>query len=190
MNYYKENTEEFIQNTINVNMTELYSRVVPHFKAGGKILDLGCGAGRDLKYFKEQGFDAVGIEPCEELALYACEYSGCEVEVVSIEEFKTDEMYDAIWACASLLHIPRAELSEVFKKLAGLLRDGGVLYCSFKYGEFEGERDGRYFTDMDEVLLGTTISHSDFEVKELWITNDLRPGRGEERWLNVILFRF
>jgi hypothetical protein len=97
------------------------------------------------------------------------------------------EEFDGIWCCASLLHVPAAELPGVMQKLTGALKPGGVWYVSFKYGEGEREMDGRWFTDMDEVGLQRMLEAVlKIEIKSLWTTQDKRPGRGEV-WLNGVL---
>ena len=64
----------------------------------------------------------------------------------------------------------------------------GIFYTSFKYGNFEGVRNDRYFTDMTESSFAELINEvTGFEIIEEWITSDVRPDREEEKWLNVIL---
>ena len=97
-------------------------------------------------------------------------------------------MYDGIWACSSILHVPTSELKSVILKMSEALKKKGIIYTSFKYGTFEGERNGRYFTDMTEETFALLIRDiRELEIEELWITSDVRPGRGEEKWLNLIL---
>ncbi len=71
------------------------------------------------------------------------------------------------------------------------VKNNGGIYTSFKYGDFEGERNGRYFTDFTEESFKEYIEYieniENIPVEEIWITGDVRPGRGEERWLNLIL---
>lgn len=95
--------------------------------------------------------------------------------------------FDGIWCCASLLHVPAAELPDVMRRLADALKPGGVWYVSFKYGDGEREVDGRRFTDMDEVRLRRLVRVvAETEVIEVWITRDKRPLR-DEIWLNGVL---
>lgn len=95
-----------------------------------------------------------------------------------------------MWACASLLHVPAGELKSVFIKIAKALRDNGILYASFKYGDFEGERNGRMFTDMNEDSIEALINDiPELEIKESYISGDVREGRGDEQWLNMILIK-
>lgn len=98
------------------------------------------------------------------------------------------EKYDGIWACASILHLTHNELKEVLKKILLALKKEGIVYLSFKYGTFEGERRGRYFLDMTEEAFAELLNETGgFDIEEKWITGDVRPERGDERWLNLIL---
>ena len=73
-------------------------------------------------------------------------------------------------------------------KMETVLKRGGIIYASFKYGVFEGERNGRYFTDMTEVSFAELLAGvGGLRLEEQWTTSDVRPGRGEEKWLNIIL---
>ncbi|MGI4991980.1 class I SAM-dependent methyltransferase [Halobacteriovorax sp. GFR7] len=186
MNYYDKNDQEFINSTLELNLTHLYAPFLEGVKSGGTILDIGCGPGRDLKYFTEHGYEAQGVEPSHKLAQFAREHSGCVVHEGLLQDVVFEgEKFDGVWACASLLHVPSSELSSVFKKIATIMHDGAVFYCSFKYGEFEGERNGRFFNDQ------TLDSIKEFLPKNLtisndWVTEDKRPDR-DERWLNLLL---
>ena len=96
--------------------------------------------------------------------------------------------YEGIWACSSILHLPKKELLPVIRKMCIALKDNGVIYTSFKYGDFEGERNGRYFTDFTEDTFDKFIKViPELTIEEEWITSDVRAGRGEEKWLNLIL---
>ena len=105
-------------------------------------------------------------------------------------ELSATEQYDGIWACASILHLPKVELVDVLQKVADALKTCGVLYTSFKYGEFEGIRGGRYFTDLTEKSLTSLMAEvPSLQIVDTWITNDVRPGREEERWINILARR-
>ena len=104
------------------------------------------------------------------------------------QELDVCDKYDGIWACASILHLPKNDLKIVLQKMEAALKKHGFIYTSFKYGEFEGERNGRYFTDFTIDTFQTFIQDIEgLQIKENWMTGDVRPGRGEERWLNLIL---
>lgn len=96
------------------------------------------------------------------------------------------QSFDAIWACASLLHVPRVELEGILKKIRAALKPQGILYLSFKYGTFEGMRNGRYFTDMDESSLASLMDRTgSFSLYKQWISEDVRPDK-KGSWLNAL----
>ena len=103
-----------------------------------------------------------------------------------MQDIEYINMFDGIWACASLLHIPTYEMVDVLNKCYQALKTNGVMYCSFKYGEFEGERNGRFFLDLIEERVRQFVSKTKFQILEVFITEDVRPDK-TERWLNVIL---
>ena len=72
------------------------------------------------------------------------------------------------------MHVSSDEISDVLKRLKKSLKEKGVFYASFKYGDFEGERNGRYFNDLDEVTSRQLFESEDFEVIKTWITHDSR----------------
>ncbi|NQV14853.1 class I SAM-dependent methyltransferase [bacterium] len=185
MNYYDQNAETFIENTLTINMGTLYKTFEKRIKPGGSILDVGCGPGRDLKYFKSRGYDPMGLEPSFPLARYAREYSACEVIETTIQDFDTAEQFSGIWACASLLHLATPELIPALDKLAGMLKDEGIFYCSFKYSDFEGERAGRFFNDQTLTSF-TDLLTEKLWIKKSWFTEDQRPDN-QQIWLNLLL---
>lgn len=154
------------------------------------ILDFGCGSGRDTKHFISKGYQVEALDGLEELCRMASDSTGIEVKHRYFHELDEEERYDGIWACSSILHLPVNELKEVLPKMAKALKHQGIVYASFKYGDFQGERNGRYFTDMDEEQLNRLVDDTGaITVEETWITSDVRPGRDEEKWLNMILKR-
>lgn len=189
MSYYNQNAQEFFDDTINVDMSTLYSEFTPLLPANGLILDAGCGSGRDTKSFLENGFSVHSIDASKELAVLAEHLTKQPVEVTTFQEFESQKQFDGVWACASLLHVPMKELPLAFKKLAAPLRSQRVFYCSFKYGREEIIRNGREFTNLDEKLLAQVISNSELKVLKTWCTSDLRKGRESEKWLNAILIK-
>lgn len=188
LNYYNQNAQSFTAATVSVDFTATQTRFTAYLPEGASILDFGCGSGRDTKYFLSQGFRVEAIDGSEELCKLASEYTGISVKHMLFQELDAVEQYDGIWACSSILHLPPEELSSVLEKMARALKDHGIIYTSFKYGNFSGERNGRYFTDMTETSFAALIAGiTALETEEQWITLDVRPGRGEERWLNIIL---
>lgn len=188
LNYYNENAQSFVAGTVSVKFTEVQDKFLEKLNPDAYILDFGCGAGRDTKYFLSRGYQIDAIDGSEQLCRIASKYTGIKVRQMLFQELDEKEKYDGIWACASILHLPKKQLREVLKNMYAALKSKGWIYTSFKYGEFEGERNGRYFTDF------TTDTFKDFihdmhglKIEEQWITGDVRPGRGEEKWLNLLL---
>lgn len=188
LNYYNQNAEQFCQNTISVEFTATQQRFLSHLPAAARILDFGCGSGRDTKAFLEQGHQVDAIDGSEKLCKLASQYTGIQVRHMFFQELSAVSEYDGIWACSSILHLPKDELVSVMRKMIVALKPNGIIYTSFKYGNFSGERSGRYFTDMTEETFADFISNiEELQVEEEWVTADVRPGRSEEKWLNLIL---
>ena len=188
IDYYDKHAEEFYYNTIDVEFDLLQECFLKKLKRGSYILDLGCGSGRDTKFFLQQGFKVDAIDGSKELCKLANKFTGIEVKNMFFQELSEVDKYDGIWACSSILHLQYEELFDVMKKMTIALKKNGIIYTSFKYGNFRGERNGRYFTDMtEEIFLDFLAGLKELKVEEQWITSDARPGRGEEKWLNLIL---
>ena len=188
LSYYNEKAKEFCENTVNADVSPQRDRFLSYLKEGASILDFGCGSGRDTKAFLDLGYKVEAIDGSVELCKTASEYTGIEVKNMLFQDLNDVEKYDGIWACSSILHVSKADLKSVLKKMVTALKDDGVIYTSFKYGDFEGERNGRYFSDFTEESFREYISDcTDVSIVDSWITGDVRPGRGEEKWLNLVL---
>lgn len=188
LQYYQQNTESFVQGTAAVDFSSVADRFLRYLKSGSKILDFGCGSGRDSRYFLGHGFAVEAVDGSPELCAYASEYTGIQVHCMLFQELEETEVYDGIWACASILHVSKAELPDVFRRILHALKDDGVFYTSFKYGTYEGWRDGRYFTDFTMEAFEAFIKQfPELEILEEWMTGDVREGRSGEKWLNLIL---
>ena len=188
LNYYNSNAYDFVSGTVDVAFTEMQDIFLECIPAGGKILDFGCGSGRDTKYFLSKGYEVEAIDGSEKLCKIACEYTGIVVKQMLFEELDDVEEYDGIWACASILHVEKKQLPDILKKMTRATKKGGFLYASFKYGDFEGVKNKRFFTYLTEDSFREIIKEiSEISVERLWISADVRAGRAEERWLNVIL---
>lgn len=188
LSYYNSNANTFIANTVNAGIEEVQDKFIKLIPQHAYIFDFGCGSGRDTKKFLECGYQVDAIDGSEELCRLASAYTGINVQKMLFQELDSVNKYDAIWACSSILHLSKAELINVLEKMGTALIANGIIYTSFKYGEFEGERNGRYFIDLTEKTFAELIKNiPTLFVEEQWITNDARPERGEEKWLNIIL---
>ena len=173
LSYYNTNTSSFVESTQSVQMTEAWSRFTAKLPTSSIILDFGCGSGRDTKYFLEHGYQVEAIDGSEELCRIASAYTGITVKNQLFNELSEVQKYDAVWACSSILHASSDELVIIIKKIWTALKDNGIFYTSFKYGTFEGERNGRYFTDMTEKSLSALLTKvRGFNIEEQGITSD------------------
>lgn len=188
INYYDINAKEFVEGTLNVDFKATQDKFINKLPAKGYILDFDCGSGRDTKYFLARDFNVDAIDGSIELCKIASEYTNIKVRHMYFNELSIVNKYDGIWACSSILHLSLDDLVDVFKRMSKALKDEGIIYTSFKYGDFSGERNGRYFTDMTEDSFAKLIANvENLKVEEQWITADVRPQRGNEKWLNLIL---
>ena len=188
IDYYNLNAENFIENTQNVDMHLAQDRFLRLLDENASILDFGCGSGRDTRYFLDKGYQVTATDGSAELCRRASAFTGIEVKEMLFQELDDINTYDGIWACSSILHLLKNELLLVIRKMCDALKGTGVIYTSFKYGDFEGVRNGRYFTDFTEDSFRKFIAAiPDLTIEDHWITGDVRSGRGDEKWLNLIL---
>lgn len=184
--YYDRKANAFAQDTAHADVSIMLKEFVEPLPAGASILDWGCGSGRDSRAMLDMGFSVTSTDASKAMCSKASELFGIDAICENFDDLDVDGKFDGIWACASLLHVSMADLPDVLKRAKRALQDEGVLYMSFKYGTFEGMRDGRWFTDMDETAL-TKLVQRDFETLRMWITSDVRLGRENEKWLNCLL---
>lgn len=188
LNYYNSKAESFVTGTVSVDFEDTQKRFLNKLSKGTYILDFGCGSGRDTRYFLQQGYRVHAIDGSAKLCRMASEYTGISVQQMLFQDLDETDCYDGIWACASILHLPKQELSDVLRKMISALKENGVIYTAFKYGTFEGERGERYFTDFTEDTFADFIEEfKELKTEECWLTSDVRVNRGEEKWLNLIL---
>jgi len=186
--YYNRNADQFLNDTANLDMTAHYKKFLNYLDSGAAILDAGCGSGRDALQFKDLGFNVSAFDASIEMVKAATKLTGLQIAQMNFEQISLPQKYDGIWACASLLHVKRKNLKNVLVNLANALNEGGIIYCSFKYGETERQKGERYFNDMNEALLKEIISDvPSLKFTEAWKSRDARKDRSSESWLNCIL---
>ena len=130
LSYYSQNAEAFFRETISLGMADHRGRFLAHISLGGRILDAGCGSGRDSKIFIESGSEVIAFDGSTEMAKIASEFLGREVLNILFKDMNFYEEFDGIWACASLLHIPKAQLPDTLKRFSAAIEPGGVLYLN------------------------------------------------------------
>jgi len=182
--YYNQNAKVFYESTVDIDMSPLYERFLP-LLSGKRILDAGCGSGRDSKAFEILGYDVTAFDSSSALVNLA-RSNASRVHYMSFADMDWTEEFDGVWACASLLHLPYRELSKVLARIAEALKSEGVLYCSFKYGDTERVKDGRFFADLNERLFLQFIDGVPaLDLLSIWVSDDQRSNR-DERWLNCL----
>jgi 2-polyprenyl-3-methyl-5-hydroxy-6-metoxy-1,4-benzoquinol methylase len=185
--YYNKNADSFYKETVNLNMNELYQEFTRNLSDWAKILDAGCGSGRDTLAFLKMGYQVDAFDASFEMVKLVAKRTGLDVQQKRFEEIESVNHYDGIWCCASLLHVPFLHLPKTMLKLAKALKPGGIWYVSFKHGKKEREKDGRHFTDLNKQSLKQLVSQiKNVNIFKMWITDDARPKRSD-KWLNAIL---
>jgi len=188
IDYYQQYAATFFADTVDVDMSPLYRRFLAQLPEQARILDAGCGSGRDAKAFAKLGHQVTAFDASPALAALAQRHLGQPVQCTRFQDIACQNEFDGIWACASLLHVPGADLCDVMQRLCRALKPRGLLYASFKYGSGEREHHGRRFTDLDEPGLEALLRQvPGLEPVDTWTTADLRPARESERWLNTLL---
>ncbi len=185
--YYDDNADVFVAQTVKADVTDLYAPFLSKLPEHARILDAGSGSGRDTKAFRDMGHDVVAIDASEEMVRATRRLSDGPAIHSTFLGYLDDDHFDGIWACASLLHVPSADLPMTLDHLSGLLRDGGWMFVSFKIGDNEEVRNGRFFNDMDVERLDAAVDAIQrLSVANTWETDDVRPER-HEQWLNALM---
>ena len=169
IDYYNKYAAKEFEETVNQDMSEIIKEFLNLLNEGDTILDLGCGSGRDSLTFYELGYDVTPLDASVEMCKLAEIHTDLDVLQMTYEQMDFDDVFDGIWACASLLHTPKKELSGILTKIARALNDKGILYMSFKLGDFEGFRGERYFSDFTADSISELLRENGiYEVIKLW----------------------
>jgi len=184
--YYNENADSFFDGSVVADMSESRDKFTALLPEKAAVLDAGCGSGRDSKAFMEAGYEVTAFDASPEMRKRASEYIGQEVLDMRFEEMSFENKFDGIWASASLLHVPMDQLPEIMGKMNKALKDGGVIYASFKYGDGTKMRGERKFSDFNEKSVIPLFENAGFEILRNDVGSDNRPGRESEMWVEVI----
>ena len=186
IDYYNQYAPNIFEETVDQDMEETRQEFLDCLEEGDTILDLGCGSGRDSLVFYEKGYDVTPLDASEEMCKLAEIHTGLEVLQMYYEDMTFDDVFDGIWGCGALIHVPEKELGDILERIIDALCRNGVLYLSFREGEFEGFQGKRYYCDYTEERLERILKETGrLEVQKLWVTEDMRRD-SDVRWLNVL----
>ena len=183
LDFYDSDPEGYSSETFCSDVSEIRDRFLRHVPDHGRILDLGCGSGRDTLFFIGKGYDAVPADGSAGMCAVAERNLGFPVRRLLFSELDYDGEFDAVWACSSLLHVPSADLPGVLAGIGRALKENGILFMCFKKGDSEGFRGSRWFTDMSLERLEYLCRENSFEPLELWESSEERRGIV---WCNAI----
>ena len=186
--YFDEKAEKIFREAFTITSRDSQKLFASYMKEGGVILDFGCGSGRDSAWFREQGFEVVPCDGSPVLANLAQQYLGTPVKVMEFNELDETEVYDGIYASASIMHLEYDQLLSLFPKMIRALKPEGILYVSFKYGENDGYYGKRYFTYMtEERFAGLAAQFPQLKVLMTETFGNPQPGLHDFRWFHAVL---
>lgn len=186
--YYQQNAQLYTNETKQMSIAAVRNTFLEQVNPGGHLLDLGCGSGRDSKWFIEAGYAVTPLDGSAELAALATEYIGHPVVVMPFQAMDFDNEFDGIWACASLLHCPKSQMKDVMQRVMTALKPGGVVFASFKWGNEETvDAKGRFINNYTEDSLRVLLEGIETaDIIRLWSeTSILRDA--EQRWVSVLI---
>ncbi len=188
LEYYQSNAEAYFFDTAWVNLDELYKPFLELMPETGVILDAGCGSGRDTRFFIKQGFKVIAFDNSSQMVKLASDFTGQDCLHLSFEDIEFENKVDGIWACASLLHVRKKNMLNILKKFCAALKNRGIMYVSYKYGNMEYSKEGRHFSNYNEQCFSELLTGiTSFNLKKMWKTKDLKPRGKNEMWLNILL---
>lgn len=189
IDYYNKYAATIFEDTAEQDMSDIMEEFLVCMEEGDTILDLGCGSGRDSLSFYEMGYDVTPLDASEEMCKLAEIHTDLDVLQMDFREMEFDDAFDGIWACASLIHIPKKEFPEMLGRISEALKRDGVVYMSFHRGDFEGFIGERYFSDYTEKEMERMIEESKrLNLIKMWETEDKGYSSSHEDgiWLNVL----
>jgi len=188
--FYDENADAYANTTAFLDLTPIYAEfreLVP----SGRILDAGCGAGRDTRFFIENGYIVIAFDASIGMVRKCLEYPHAYCIHRSFSEIAFNEEFDGVWACASLLHLPFEDAKAAVAKLSTALKPKGVMFVSVKSGKGNSWLKDRYFQYYDDETIHGLFAHDPrLEISKTWHSNSTGPdGDQEIDWINVFLRR-
>lgn len=181
LNSYEASASDYAKNTTDLHPKEEAQKFVARLPSGAKIIDIGCGPGRDAKVFSGYGIEVIGIDFSSKMVELARQIApGCSFRVMDIESLAfSPESFHGIWANCALLHVPKQNIPSVLDKMHKILKPKGVLYLSVKQSHIDEsfEADDRYegvekywsFYELDELV--KLLNEAKFQIMDVEIAN-------------------
>ena len=185
--YYNKYAAKIYEDTVDMDVTDLMHQFLKELEEGDTILDLGCGSGRDSLIMYDMGYDVTPLDASEEMCKLAEIHTGLDVLQMTYEDMEFEDVFDGIWACNSLIHVPKNEMPEILCRICDALCSRGVLYLSVEKGDFEGFRGERYFCDYTMESLTAMVERTGlFEIIKTWETEDVKASHPDTMWVNML----
>lgn len=169
-------------------MDSIYEKFCKYIPSNASILDLGCGSGRDSYFFKSNGFEVTAIDGSVEMCKLASEFLGIQVENIMFDQIEYSNKFDAVWACSSLLHVPKLHMNQILQRIVRACKSEAIMYTCFKYGTDETIRNECHYSNYNEIQIKreiTKIEH--LSLVEMWLSYDVLRNSNVPQWINVIL---
>lgn len=184
---YDTNANQYIESWLTANMKTQYDAFLSLIPPGCHILDGGCGSGRDTLYFLQHGYSVSAFDSSIEMVKYAQSFTGVPIERLRWQDLNYIEAFEGVWASATLLHIPRRDMKDVFMRIHLALKHNGILFASFKDKAKDFASEGRFFTAYNRDTMQDFLKDLNlFDTISITETHDSRKGRTDEIWLNVL----
>jgi 2-polyprenyl-3-methyl-5-hydroxy-6-metoxy-1,4-benzoquinol methylase len=189
--YYDANAEEYSAATFKIDMDAIRSRFLCNVPAGARILDAGCGSGRDTVAFLKSGYSVKAFDGSTKMAQHASIYSGQQCEVLRFQDMEFEQEFDAVWSCAALLHVPKSEMKDVLGRIVRSLKPSGIAYFSFIEGNDERiAADGRFYNSYTmESLRDLLQDVGGVREVDCWRSSRAPDSPQQTSWLNMIIQR-
>ncbi len=185
--FYEQNHEEYFKGTVGINPSSFLTPLTQYLQPGDRILDVGCGSGRDLLWLAERGFEVQGLERSPGLSRLARNHAACPVMEVDLFEFDFSTLnVNAVVLIGALVHVTRPELPQILQSISTCLVPGGYLLISMKEGTGVGQLpDGRVFTYWQQTELESLFRRLKMEIQHFARnTSAVRPG---DVWIGYVL---
>lgn len=191
IDYYEKHADEYCRSTVGLDMGCVYERFLRELVPCARILDAGCGSGRDTKAFLRRGYVVTAFDGSPLMARFASAYTSQQCRILRFQEMQFQQEFDAVWACASLLHVPKVEIEEVLRRFVSAMKPGGIMYASFIEGE--GERistDGRLYNSYTRQSLSDLLARISTVLEvDFWKSGETQASVQRAPWLNCLFKR-